>query len=80
MDPKFVIIGPLEIFFGGGRGYRTPLDNLLARQIRSPLLPPYYLAPQIGFEPTYYALRPLRLINSQVSYQLEYRGINFGHR
>lgn len=34
------------------------------------------LAPQRGFEPPYYALRPLRLINSQVSYQLEYRGIN----
>ena len=28
--------------FGGGRGYRTPLDILLARQNRSPLLPPYY--------------------------------------
>ena len=33
------------------------------------------LAPQSGIEPPYYALRPLRLINSQVSYQLEYRGI-----
>jgi hypothetical protein len=33
------------------------------------------LAPQDGLEPPYYALRPLRLINSQVSYQLEYRGI-----
>ena len=34
------------------------------------------MAPQSGIEPPYYALRPLRLINSQVSYQLEYRGIN----
>ena len=40
----------------------------------------FYMAPQSGIEPPYYALRPLRLINSQVSYQLEYRGINFGHR
>ena len=38
----------------------------------------FYMAPQSGIEPPYYALRPLRLINSQVSYQLEYRGINFG--
>lgn len=36
----------------------------------------FYMAPQSGIEPPYYALRPLRLINSQVSYQLEYRGIN----
>ena len=34
------------------------------------------MAPQSGIEPPYYASRPLRLINSQVSYQLEYRGIN----
>lgn len=33
------------------------------------------LAPQGGFEPPYYARRPLRLVNSQVSSQLEYRGI-----
>ena len=26
--------------FGGGRGYRTPLVKMLARQLRSPLLPP----------------------------------------
>lgn len=37
------------------------------------------LAPQRGFEPPYYARRPLRLINSEVSYQLEYRGIFGGN-
>ena len=31
----------IERKLGGGRGYRTPLDILLARQNRSPLLPPY---------------------------------------
>ena len=38
----------------------------------------FYMAPQSGIEPPYYALRPLRLINSQVSYQLEYRGMENG--
>jgi hypothetical protein len=38
----------------------------------------YNMAPREGFEPPYYALRPLRLVNSQVSYQLEYLGIKFG--
>lgn len=31
----------IERKLGGDRGYRTPLDILLARQNRSPLLPPY---------------------------------------
>lgn len=52
MDPKFVIIGPLEIFFGGDRRYRPDLVSNLARITRSLLLPPYYLAPQLGIEPS----------------------------
>jgi hypothetical protein len=32
---------------GGGRGYRTLLDKMLARQLRSPLLPPYNWYPRL---------------------------------
>ena len=32
--------------FGGGRGYRTLLDTMLAKQRRSPLLPPQLHCPR----------------------------------
>ena len=47
------------------------------RRTRSQLKRRFELAPREGFEPPYCALRPLRLINSQVSYQLEYLGIEY---
>ena len=38
------------------------------------------MAPPESFELPYYDLRPLRLVNSQVSYQLEYRGIGLAEQ
>ena len=41
----------IEILFGGDRGNRILLDILLARENRSPLLPPNMVS-VVGFEPT----------------------------
>ena len=42
----------VALYIGGDRGNRTLLDSMLAKQTRSPLLPPNCLAPQMGIEPT----------------------------